>query len=39
MPEDYSMALFFRTVDRAIMGRKALDAALRLSGGSFVVRR
>lgn len=34
MPKDYSMAPFFATVDTAIMGRKTLDAALRM-GGSF----
>jgi len=32
------MAPFFATVDTAIIGRKALDAALRLSGGSFLSR-
>jgi dihydrofolate reductase len=35
MPKDYSMAPFFATVDTAIMGRKTLDAALRMGAGSF----
>ena len=35
MPKDYSMAPFFATVDTAVMGRKTLDAALRMGGGSF----
>jgi dihydrofolate reductase len=35
MPKDYSMAPFFATVDTAIMGRKTLDAALQMGGGSF----
>jgi dihydrofolate reductase len=34
MPRDYSMADFFASVDTAIMGRKTLDAALQLGGGS-----
>jgi dihydrofolate reductase len=34
MPKDYSMASFFASVDTAIMGRKTLDAGLRMSGGS-----
>jgi dihydrofolate reductase len=37
MPEDFSMAPFFETIDAAIMGRKTLDAARRkggLPGGS-----
>ena len=34
MPKDYSMAPFFATVDTAILGRKTLDAALKM-GGSF----
>ena len=34
MPRDYSMAPFFATVDTAIMGRKTLDAGLKMSGGS-----
>jgi dihydrofolate reductase len=34
MPKDYSMAPFFATIDTAIMGRKTLDAALKMSGGS-----
>jgi hypothetical protein len=34
MPEDYSMADFFKPIDTAIMGRKTLDAALRMGGGS-----
>lgn len=33
MPKDYSMAPFFATVDTAIMGRKTLEAGLRMSGG------
>jgi len=32
-PKDYSMGPFFATVDTAIMGRKTLEAGLRLSGG------
>jgi len=35
MPKDYSMAPFFATIDTAIMGRKTLDAGLRMTGGSF----
>jgi dihydrofolate reductase len=35
MPKDYSMAPFFATVDTAIMGRKTLDAALKMRGGDF----
>jgi dihydrofolate reductase len=35
MPKDYSMTPFFATVDTAIMGRKTLDAALRMGSGSF----
>jgi dihydrofolate reductase len=34
MPRDYSMAPFFATVNTAIMGRKTLDAGLKMSGGS-----
>jgi dihydrofolate reductase len=34
MPKDYSMASFFSTVDTALMGRKTLDAGLKMSGGS-----
>lgn len=34
MPKDYSMAPFFKTVDTAVMGRKTLDAGLKM-GGSF----
>src|SRR6202049_4616754 len=34
MPKDYSMAPFFATVDTAVMGRKTLDAGLKMSGGS-----
>jgi dihydrofolate reductase len=34
MPRDYSMAPFFANVDTAIMGRKTLDAGLKMSGGS-----
>ncbi len=34
MPKDYSMASFFKTIDTAVMGRKTLDAALKM-GGSF----
>jgi dihydrofolate reductase len=34
MPKDYSMAPFFATIDTAIMGRKTLDAALKMAGGS-----
>ncbi len=35
MPKDYSMGPFFATIDVAIMGRKTLDAALRMGSGSF----
>ena len=35
MPKDYSMAPFFATVDTAVMGRKTLDAGLKMSGGSW----
>jgi dihydrofolate reductase len=35
MPKDYSMGPFFATIDAAIMGRKTLDAAIRLGSGSF----
>ena len=34
MPKDYSMAPFFVTVDTEVMGRKTLDAGLKMSGGS-----
>ena len=34
MPTDYSMAPFFATIDTAIMGRKTLDAGLKMGGGS-----
>jgi dihydrofolate reductase len=34
MPKDYSMAPFLATIDTAVMGRKTLDAALRMGGGS-----
>lgn len=33
MPKDYSMAPFFATIDTYIMGRKTLDAALKMGGG------
>lgn len=35
MPKDYSMAPFFATCDTAIMGRKSLEAGLKMGGGSF----
>ncbi|HVT59015.1 MAG TPA: dihydrofolate reductase family protein [Thermoanaerobaculia bacterium] len=35
MPKDYSMASFFATIDTAIMGRKTLDAALEMGGGTY----
>jgi dihydrofolate reductase len=35
MPKDYSMAGFFATIDTAVMGRKTLDAGLKMGGGSF----
>ncbi len=35
MPKDYSMGSFFATIDTAIMGRKTLDVALRMGGGSY----
>ena len=34
MPSDFSMAPFFKTIDAAIMGRKTLDAGLKMGGGS-----
>jgi dihydrofolate reductase len=34
MPKDYSMAPFFATIDTAVMGRKTLDAALKMGGGT-----
>jgi dihydrofolate reductase len=34
MPKDYSMAPFFAAVDTAVMGRKTLEAGLKMSGGS-----
>jgi dihydrofolate reductase len=34
-PKDYSMASFFATIDAYIMGRKTLDAALKMTGGKF----
>jgi dihydrofolate reductase len=34
MPKDYSMAAFFASIDTFVMGRKTLDAALRMGGGS-----
>jgi dihydrofolate reductase len=33
MPKDYSMGRFFATVDTAIMGRKTLEAGLKMTGG------
>jgi dihydrofolate reductase len=33
MPKDYPMDKFFATLDTAIMGRKTLDAGLKMSGG------
>ncbi|MBV8673565.1 MAG: dihydrofolate reductase, partial [Acidobacteriaceae bacterium] len=35
MPKDYSMAPFLAPVDTAIMGRKTLEAGLRMTGGKF----
>lgn len=35
MPKDYSMGPFFATIDTAVMGRKTLDAAVKLGGGPF----
>lgn len=35
MPKDFSMAPFLATVDTIIMGRKTLDAAVKMSGGSY----
>jgi dihydrofolate reductase len=35
MPKDYSMSDFFVGIDTAIMGRKTLDAAVKMGGGSF----
>src|ERR1700722_6092050 len=34
MPKDYSMASFFAAVDTVVMGRKTLEAGLKLSGGT-----
>jgi dihydrofolate reductase len=34
MPKDYSMALFFATIDAALMGRKTYEIGLKM-GGSF----
>jgi dihydrofolate reductase len=34
MPKGYSMAPFFARVDTEVMGRKTLDAGLKMSGGS-----
>ena len=34
MPKDYSMMPFFATIDTMVMGRKTLDAAVRMGGGS-----
>ena len=33
-PRDYSRAPFFAPVDTSIIGRKTLDAALKMTGGS-----
>lgn len=35
MPKDFSMEPFFATVEAAIMGRKTLDVAAKMGGGSF----
>jgi dihydrofolate reductase len=35
MPKDFSMAEFMATIDTVIMGRKTLDAAIRMSGGAY----
>ncbi|MBV8113993.1 MAG: dihydrofolate reductase [Silvibacterium sp.] len=35
MPKDYSMGPFFKTVDVAVMGRKTLEAGLKMTGGKF----
>jgi dihydrofolate reductase len=35
MPKDYSMGPFFATVDTALMGRKTLEAGLKMGGGKF----
>ena len=35
MPRDFSMIPFFETIDTAIMGRKTLDAALKMGESSF----
>jgi dihydrofolate reductase len=34
MPREYSIASFFASVDTAIMGRKTLEAGLKMNGGS-----
>lgn len=36
-PKNYSMAAFFASVDTGIMGRKTLEAGLRMGGGKFPV--
>jgi dihydrofolate reductase len=35
MPKDYSMGPFFATIDTAVMGRKTLDAGMKMSGGKY----
>ena len=35
MPKNYSMTPFFKTVDVAVMGRKTLEAGLKMTGGKF----
>ncbi|HEY6248667.1 MAG TPA: dihydrofolate reductase, partial [Candidatus Angelobacter sp.] len=34
MPKDYSMKEFFTRIDAAIMGRKTMDVAIKMGGGS-----
>lgn len=36
MPKDFSMGPFFKTIDTALMGRKTLEAGLRLGGTNTV---
>ena len=35
MPKDYSMAPFFATIDTCVLGRKTLDAVLKMGGSIF----
>lgn len=35
MPKDFSMAEFMATIDTVIMGRKTLDVAMQMTGGTY----